>query len=88
MDKTPLVDKQAIHAFIYSFVVRFHDHEEALKITGLLLDLGIDEIKRFLQTYELFKDRVAEAVQMLTIKEAEAKMPQASSVNSEPSHQS
>jgi hypothetical protein len=79
------VEKQAIHAFIYSFVARLHDHEEALKITGLLVDLGIDEIKKFLQNYELFKVRVAEAAQILTIKEAEAKMPPTSIVNSEPS---
>ncbi len=80
------MDKQAVHCVIYSNVVKLHHHEEALKITALLVDLGIDEIKKFLQNYELFKVRVAEAVQILTIKEAEANsMPPASIVNSEPS---
>jgi hypothetical protein len=53
--------KNQVGEFIYEYVERIATEEYAPKITGMLIDLSIDEIKAFLFDYNKFFQKVHEA---------------------------
>merc|ERR1719329_495656 len=50
---------------IFEFVKKFAGAPNCPKITGMMIDLPIPEIKQYLSSYELFKLRVHQACNLL-----------------------
>jgi hypothetical protein len=77
----------AIFEFVQSLVESF-----APKVTGMLIDLPVSEIQKYLVNFDLFLQGVSQAGEMLESYEASLKtatsMPAASSENSEPPQKS
>ena len=57
--------KQFVGEFIYEYVEKFVGEERAPKITGMLIDLPIEEIKAFLYDFQKLHQKVGEAVAIL-----------------------
>jgi hypothetical protein len=74
----------AIYEFVFSLVEGL-----APKVTGMLIDLPVPEIQKYLVNFDLFLQRVSQAIQLLQQQAGAAdKMSQATSVNAEPLQQS
>lgn len=58
--------KQFVGEFIYEYVEKFVGEERAPKITGMLIDLPLEEIKAFLYDFSKLHQKVGEAVAILT----------------------
>ncbi len=50
---------------IFEFVEKIAGEEKAPKITGMLIDLPIEEIRQYLQIYEKLEEKVREANNLL-----------------------
>ena len=50
--------KAQVGEFIYEYVERIAGEERAPKITGMLIDLPIIEIQRYVTNFNLFAERV------------------------------
>ena len=57
--------KQMVGEFIYGFVEEFVGEAAAPKITGMLIDLPIEEIKAYLYDYGRLYVKVGEAIGLL-----------------------
>jgi len=57
--------KNQVGEVIYEFVEKLSGEEKAPKITGMLIDLPIEEIREYLQNYAKFEDKVNEAAKLL-----------------------
>ena len=57
--------KQFVGEFIYEYVEKFVGEEKAPKITGMLIDLPIQEIKDYLYDFNKLSQKVYEAVTLL-----------------------
>lgn len=57
--------KEMIGEFIYSYVEKFTGEAMAGKITGMLLDLPHEEIKKFLYDFTYLYQKIGEAVNIL-----------------------
>ena len=50
--------RQTVGSCIFDFVTRVVGRDLAPKITGMLIDLPIQEIQRFMTNYDLFTQRI------------------------------
>ena len=50
---------------IFEFVEKIAGEEKAPKITGMLIDLPIEEIRQYLQNYDKLEEKVREANNLL-----------------------
>lgn len=57
--------KKQIGEFIYDIVERFVGEERAPKVTGMLIDLSIDEIKAYLYDFTKLYQKIGEAANLL-----------------------
>jgi hypothetical protein len=68
---------QSVGNAIFDFVQQNTGRELAPKITGMLIDLSLEEIQAYLSSYSEFKKKVYEAQRMLEgMKAAQPGMPQ------------
>ena len=58
--------KQFVGEFIYEFVEQIIGEERAPKVTGMLIDLPIEEIKGYLYDFFKLQQKIAEALQILS----------------------
>jgi len=58
--------KQFVGEFIYDYVVKFVGEDLAPKITGMLIDLPIEEIKGYLYDFYRLQQKIFEARQILS----------------------
>ncbi len=58
--------KQQVGNAIFDFVQTVKGRELAPKITGMLIDLNLDEIQAYLTNYNEFLKKVSEAATLLT----------------------
>lgn len=58
--------KQTVGSTIFEFVTRIVGHQFAPKITGMLIDLPIVEIQRYVTNFDLFQQRVQQAQVLLS----------------------
>lgn len=58
--------KGQIGEVIYEFVEKLAGEEKAPKITGMLIDLPIEECKAYLQEYSKLEEKVREANSLLS----------------------
>lgn len=70
--------KQMVGEFIYPYVEEFVGEALAPKITGMLIDLPIDEIKGYLYDYGRLYFKIGEAVALLQQLQAQQAPPQGS----------
>lgn len=64
-DKNPYLKEQVGH-LIYDFVQGIIGVEKAPKITGMLIELPVPQIKEYLSSYEALQIKVNEANNLLT----------------------
>lgn len=57
--------KQFVGEFIYEYVEKFVGEDLAPKITGMLIDLPLDEIKGYLYDFFKLQQKIYEASQIL-----------------------
>ena len=57
--------KRQVGDFIYEHVENECGGEKAPKITGMLIDLPIDEIREYIVNFDKLKEKVAEASMLL-----------------------
>jgi hypothetical protein len=57
--------KQFVGEFIYEYVERLVGEERAPKITGMLIDLPLEEIKGYLYDFFKLQQKVQEALNLL-----------------------
>ena len=57
--------KEMVGEFIYNYVEKFVGEAIAGKITGMLLDQPLEEIKKFLYDFTYLYQKIGEAVNML-----------------------
>jgi hypothetical protein len=57
--------KNLVGEFIYEYVERFVGEERAPKITGMLIDLTLDEIKSYLYDFNQLVNKINQAQQIL-----------------------
>lgn len=57
--------RQQVGNCIYDFVLQQVGAEQAPKITGMLIDLPIDEIKNYMANFEMFTKKVEEARKLI-----------------------
>lgn len=57
--------KQTVGTCIFEFVTKLVGQQYAPKITGMLIDLPIPEIQRYVTNFNLFAERVHQAQQLL-----------------------
>lgn len=58
--------KAQVGEFIYEYVERIAGEEKAPKITGMLIDLPIDEIKGYLTDFVKLQAKINEATSLLS----------------------
>jgi len=57
--------KEQVGNCIYDFVLQQVGQDHAPKVTGMLIDLPIEEIKNYMANFELFAKKVDEASKLL-----------------------
>lgn len=57
--------KSQVGEFIYEFVETIAGEEKAPKITGMLIDLPLEEIKGYLADYSKLQNKISEANNLL-----------------------
>jgi hypothetical protein len=57
--------KAIVGEFIYEYVEKFVGDQRAPKITGMLIDLPIDEIKGYLYDFQRLYGKIGDAVNLL-----------------------
>lgn len=62
--ENPYLKDQVGH-LIYNFVEMIVGNQMAPKITGMLIELPVDQIRQYLQSFEAFQQRVHEASNLL-----------------------
>lgn len=55
------VYKNQVGQTIYNFVARFIGPAGAPKVTGMLIDLSVEEIRKYLVNFDLFCQRIQQA---------------------------
>jgi hypothetical protein len=63
-ERNPFYKDQVGH-LIYEFVEMLVGQAKAPKITGMLIELPIDQIKQYMQSFEALRHRVLEADSLL-----------------------
>jgi hypothetical protein len=58
--------KQFVGEFIYEYVEKFVGEEMAPKITGMLIDLPLEEIKGYIYDFYKIQQKIFEAREILT----------------------
>jgi hypothetical protein len=58
--------KDTVGHLIYSYVEEIVGTNKAPKITGMLIELPVAQIKQYMQSYDALQHRVMEAEQLLT----------------------
>ena len=58
--------KQFVGEFIYEYVEKFVGEDMAPKITGMLIDLPLEEIKGYLYDFYKLQQKIFEAREILT----------------------
>ncbi len=58
--------KHQVGEVIFEFVEKIAGEDKAPKITGMLIDLPIEEIRQYLQFYEKLEEKVREANNLLS----------------------
>jgi hypothetical protein len=58
--------KQTVGSAIFEFVTRISGPNFAPKITGMLIDLSVNEIRNIVTNFDLFAQRVQQALTLLT----------------------
>ncbi len=59
------VYKNQVGTTIYNFVARIIGAPGAPKVTGMLIDLSVDEIRKYLVNFDLFVQRIQQAQHLL-----------------------
>ena len=62
--------KTHVGQIIFSFVVKLVGQEKAPKVTGMLIDLSIPEMLKYLQHFDLFVGNINQAQNLLNQQEA------------------
>jgi hypothetical protein len=57
--------KEQVGEFIYEYVEKIAGDEKAPKITGMLIDLPMEEIRGYLTDYSKLQGKISEAHQLL-----------------------
>ena len=57
--------KAQVGEAIYEFVEKIAGENKAPKITGMLIDLSVDEIRAYLANYDILVEKVNEAADLL-----------------------
>jgi len=57
--------KEQVGQIIYEFVSLMVPHERAPKVTGMLIEIPVDQIKAYMQDFQVFTARVKEANQLI-----------------------
>ena len=57
--------KEQVGNCIYDFVLQQVGQDHAPKVTGMLIDLPIEEIKKYMASFEMFTKKVDEANKLL-----------------------
>lgn len=57
--------KNTVGSCIFEFVVKVAGSQLAPKITGMLIDLPIQEIQKFMTNFDLLVQRISQAQQLL-----------------------
>lgn len=57
--------KSIVGEFIYEYVEKFVGDQRAPKITGMLIDLPIEEIKAYLYDFSKLYQKISDAVNLL-----------------------
>ena len=57
--------KEQVGEFIYEYVEKIAGDEKAPKITGMLIDLPMEEIRGYLTDYAKLQGKISEAHQLL-----------------------
>ena len=65
--------KEIVGERIYEFVVTLAGEQHAPKITGMLIDLPLEEIRDYLQDYNKFEKKVQQAKTSLCSQESETR---------------
>ena len=65
VDKANPNYKAQVGEIIYEYVEKIADEEHAPKITGMLIDLPIEDIRGYLQNFNLLEEKVKQAEQLL-----------------------
>jgi len=68
--------KQMVGEFIYEYVGRLVGEERAPKITGMLIDLPLEEIKGYLYDFTKLHQKVGEAINLLVQIQQQQQAPQ------------
>lgn len=53
--------KEQVGQAIFEFVGMLVPHERAPKVTGMLIEIPVDQIRQYMQDFNVFKARVQEA---------------------------
>jgi len=64
--------KSQVGTVIYDFVSQITGRERAPKITGMLIDLPINDIHQFMQNYDVLVERVHQAEGLLSTQSPQA----------------
>ena len=73
--------KQFVGEFIYEYVEKFVGEEMAPKITGMLIDLPLDEIKGYLFDFYKLQQKIFEAREILTQIQRQQQVPPMNNVS-------
>ena len=65
VDKSNPNYKAQVGEVIYEFVEKISDETLAPKITGMLIDLPLEDIKAYLSNYNILEEKVIQAQQLL-----------------------
>lgn len=73
--------KQFVGEFIYEYVEKFVGEEMAPKITGMLIDLPLEEIKGYLYDFYKLQQKIFEAREILTQIQRQQQVPPMNNVS-------
>jgi hypothetical protein len=68
--------KEQVGQAIYEFVSMLVPHERAPKVTGMLIEIPVDQIRSYMQDFNVFQGRVKEANALIDNSEKAAAMQQ------------
>jgi len=68
--------KEQVGSAIFEFVNMFVQQDKAPKITGMLIELPVDQIKSYLSDFNAFQAKVKEAVDLIEQAEKQGQMSQ------------
>jgi hypothetical protein len=64
--------KEQVGQTIFEHVSQLVPHERAPKVTGMLIEIPVDQIRAYMQNYDVFRARVQEANNLIDSSEKQA----------------